>query len=339
MARVFLTGGGGFIGGALTAALLARGDEVVGLARSTAAADALTARGAQVVHGDVLHPGTLGAGMAGCDLVYHVAGVNSHCPADPERLMRVNVDGTQNVVREAARAGISRVVFTSSAASIGEAQGTVGAEDSDHRGSYLSVYDRSKHESERVAFAAAAQTGVAVVALNPSSVQGPPRKGGNGAIIIAYLNGRLRAFVDTHVSVVDVQDVVDAHLLAAEHGASGQRYVLNGATITSAQALEIVSEVSGVRRRVPMVPPRIARGAATVVEAAFRAGGRTSPVCRARVDTILHGHRYDGSRATRELGLQYTPLTETFRRTIQWAVAEGLVTRAVPGVTARPPVP
>ncbi|MCW2998301.1 MAG: NAD-dependent epimerase/dehydratase [Solirubrobacterales bacterium] len=333
MARVFLTGGGGFIGGALATALLARGDEVVGLARTDAAARALAARGAQVVRGDVLDAGALATGMAGCDLAYHVAGVNSHCPADPARLMRVNVEGTETVVRTAAKAGVARVVFTSSAASIGEAEGTVGTEDSPHRGSYLSVYDQSKHESERVAFAAAAQTGVQVVALNPSSVQGPPRKGGNGAIIIAYLNGRLRAFVHTHVSVVDVQDVVDAHLLAAERGRSGQRYVLNGATITSAEALRIVSELSGVQQKVPMVPPRVARGAATVVESAFRVRGRTSPICRARVDTILHGHRYDGSLATRELGLQYTPVTETFRRTMEWAVGEGLVTRPLPGAT------
>jgi dihydroflavonol-4-reductase len=333
MARVFLTGGGGFIGGALATALLARGDEIVGLARTDAAARALAARGAQVVRGDVLDAGALATGMAGCDLAYHVAGVNSHCPADPARLMRVNVEGTETVVRTAAKAGVARVVFTSSAASIGEAEGTVGTEDSPHRGSYLSVYDQSKHESERVAFAAAAQTGVQVVALNPSSVQGPPRKGGNGAIIIAYLNGRLRAFVHTHVSVVDVQDVVDAHLLAAERGRSGQRYVLNGATITSAEALRIVSELSGVQQKVPMVPPRIARGAATVVESAFRVRGRTSPICRARVDTILHGHRYDGSLATRELGLQYTPVTETFRRTMEWAVGEGLVTRPLPGAT------
>jgi dihydroflavonol-4-reductase len=336
MARVFLTGGGGFIGGALATALLQRGDEVIGLARTDAAGRALAARGAQVVRGDVLDAGALAAGMAGCDLVYHVAGVNSHCPADPARLMRVNIEGTENVVRAAARAGIGRVVFTSSAASIGEAEGTVGTEDSPHRGSYLSVYDQSKHESERVAFAAATETGVQVVALNPSSVQGPPRKGGNGAIIIAYLNGRLRAFVDTHVSVVDVQDVVDAHLLAGERGRSGQRYVLNGATITSAEALRIVSELSGIAQKVPMVPPRIARGAATIVESAFRVRGKTSPICRARVDTILHGHRYDGSLATRELGLQYTPVAETFRRTMEWAVGEGLVTRPLPGASTTP---
>lgn len=336
MARVFLTGGGGFIGGALAAALLSRGHEVVALARSEASARALTARGAHVVPGDILHAATLSAGMSGCDLVYHVAGVNSHCPRDPAHLMRVNVEGTENVVRTAARAGVGRVVFTSSAASLGEAEGTVGTEDSPHRGSYLSVYDRSKHEGERAAFAAAAETGVQVIALNPSSVQGPPRNGGNGAIIIAFLNGRLRAFVDTYVSVVDVQDVVAAHLQAAERGCTGRRYVLNGSTMTSVEALQLVSDLSGIHQKVPFVPARIARGAATLVESAFRMRGKTAPICRARVDTILHGHRYDGSLAMRELGLRYTPVAETFRRTIEWAVREGLVTRSLPGGNTAP---
>jgi dihydroflavonol-4-reductase len=137
--------------------------------------------------------------------------------------------------------------------------------------------------------------------------------------------------VDTQVSVVDIQDCVEGHLLAAERGASGQRYVLNGATLPSLQALEIVSELSGVRDRVRMIPPPIARAAVAVAEAAYRLRGKTPSVCRARVRTILHGHRYDGSRATRELGLEYTPVADTFARTIEWAVAEGLVTRPLPG--------
>ncbi len=331
MARVFLTGGGGFIGGVLAEALRARGDEVVGLARTDASAHSLATRGVQVVRGDVLDAGALAAGMAGCDVVHHVAGINSHCPKDPARLMAVNVTGTDNVVRAAARTGIARVVFTSSAASIGEAEGTIGTEDSPHRGSYLSIYDRSRHECERAAFAAGQETGVQVVALNPSSVQGPPRAGGNGAIIIAFLNGRLRAFVDTYVSVVDVADVAQAHLLAMEHGRPGQRYILNGATVRSVEALQIVSELAGIRQKVPLIPPRVARGAATIVEAIFRLSGKTSPICRARIDTILHGHRYDGSLATRELGLLYTPVARTFRRTMEWAVDEGLITRPLPG--------
>jgi dihydroflavonol-4-reductase len=334
VARVFVTGASGFIGGALTARLLERGDHVVALARSDRAAEKVAARGAAVARGDLLDEASLVSGMAGCEMAYHVAGMNSHCPADPDMMLRVNVGGATAAVRAAARAGIRRMVYTSSAAALGERPGTVGTEDSAHRGSYLSVYDRSKHEGEQAVFAAAAETGVEVVAVNPSSVQGPPRTGGNGAIIIAYLNGKLPVFVETQVSVVDIEDCVEGHLLAAERGKSGRRYVLNGATLHSLEALEVVSELSGVRDRVRMVPPAVARLTAAIAEAAYRVRGKTPSVCRARVRTILHGHRYDGSRATRELGLEYTPVADTFARTIEWAAAEGLVTRPLP--TARP---
>jgi dihydroflavonol-4-reductase len=327
VARVFVTGASGFIGGALATRLLERGDDVVGLARSDAAEAAVAGRGAEVARGDLLDEDSLVAGMGGCALAYHVAGVNTHCPSDATMLIRVNVHGAEAAVRAAARAGVPRVVLTSSAASVGEPRGTVGREDTEHRGSYLSLYDRSKHFGERAAFETGRRLGIDVVAVNPSSVQGPGRSSGNGKIIIAYLNGRLRVFVDTYVSVVDIADTVEGHVLAAERGRPGRRYVLNGATIPSREALSIVSELSGVSARVRMVPPALARGVAAVAEAAARARGGTSSLCRARVRTILHGHRYDGSLATRELGLRYTPVTETFRRTIEWAVAEGLVAR------------
>ncbi len=303
---------------------------MVGLARSGEAAAVVAGRGCEVARGDLRDEDSLAAGMRGCALAYHVAGVNTHCPSDPTMQLRVNVDGAEAAVRAAARAGIPRMVFTSSAASVGESAGTVGREDTTHRGSYLSVYDRSKHLGEQAAFRAARQLGVELVAVNPSSVQGPGRSSGNGKIIIDYLNGRLRAFVHTHVSVVDIADTVEGHLLAAARGRSGERYVLNGATIKSDEALRIVSELSGISDPVRMVPPAVASTAAALAEGVARARGRTSSLCRARVRTILHGHRYDGSRATRELGLIYTPVAETFRRTIEWAVAEGLVTRPLP---------
>jgi dihydroflavonol-4-reductase len=129
---------------------------------------------------------------------------------------------------------------------------------------------------------------------------------------------------------VDIADTVEGHLLAAANGRSGERYVLNGATISSAEALRIITELSGISEPVRMAPPVLARSAAALAEGVARARGRTSSLCRARVRTILHGHRYDGSRATRELGLTYTPVAETFRRTMEWAAAEGLVTRPLP---------
>jgi dihydroflavonol-4-reductase len=215
---VFVTGASGFIGGALAVRLLERGDEVVGLARSDKAAATVASRGVEVARGDLLDEDSLAAGMEGCELAYHVAGVNTHCPSNSAMLLRVNVEGAEAAVRAPARAGVPRMVFTSSAASVGEPAGTVGREDTTHRGSYLSVYDGSKHLGEHAAFRAARQLGVELVAVNPSSVQGPGRSSGNGKIIIAYLNGQLRVFVDTQVSVVDIADTVKGHLLAAARG-------------------------------------------------------------------------------------------------------------------------
>ena len=325
MTPVFLTGGSGLIGGALAARLVERGDEVVALARSEEAESALVARGARVVSGDTLDEDALAAGMNGCSLVYHVAGINTLCPTDPARLFHVNVRGAEAAVRAAARAGVPRVVLTSSAASLGEEPGTVGSEDSVHRGTYLSVYERSKHEGELAAFETARRVGVELVSINPSSVQGPGRSGGTGRIMIAYLNGRLRAFVDRPISIVDIADCVEGHLLGAERGVPGERYVLNGATLSSREALDIVSGLSGVSHSVRFLPSPVAGVTGTVMEGLFRLRGKQPPVCREMVRTFLHGHRYDGSRAERELGLRYTPVADTFERTIAWAVAQGLV--------------
>jgi dihydroflavonol-4-reductase len=327
--RIFVTGATGFIGGALTARLLERGEDIVALARSGASAAKLARLGVEVRRGDVLDEDSLVAAMAGCELVYHCAGINSHCPEDPKLLLEVNARGTELVVQAAGRADVRRVVITSSAASLGEPHGTVGDERSIHRGTYLSVYDRSKHVGEQAAFAAAHRGGVELVAVCPSSVQGPGRTSGNGKLIIDYVNGKLPAFVDTYVSVVDIADCTEAHVLAAERGRPGARYVLNGATITSAEALELMRRVSGVREHVRIVRPAVARSAAALLEAVYAVRGRTPSLCRARIRTFLHGHRYDGSLATRELGLEYTPVEETFRRTIAWAAGEGLITRPI----------
>jgi dihydroflavonol-4-reductase len=326
--RVFLTGGSGFLGGALLKALLERGDDVTALARSAAAAEALA--GAEIVRGDTLDEAAMTEGMRGCDIVFHVAGMNTMCPTDPVEMIHVNVRGAETAVRAAARAGIKRLVLTSSAASLGEEKGTVGNEDSPHRGSYMSVYERSKHEGEVAALAAGEREGIEVVSVNPSSVQGPGRAGGTGRIMIAYLNGKLRAFVHTNISIVDIRDTVAGHLLAADKGEPGRRYVISGATLTSSEALEIVSSMTGVVEKPRFLPPAVAQAAATALEAGFKAARKHPPVCRAMVRTMLHGHRYDGSRATRELGLTYTPVEDTFARTIEWALAEGLVKRALP---------
>jgi dihydroflavonol-4-reductase len=323
--RVFVTGGSGLIGGALVDRLVGDGEHVVALARSDAAAAALAARGAEVVRGDLLDETALQAGMRDAAVAYNVAGVNTLCPTDPAPLYRVNRDGARAVVRAAAAAGVRRLVHTSSAATLGEPEGTVGAEDSPHRGWYLSDYERSKTEGERAVIEEAEQTGLDVVCVNPSSVQGPGRTGGTGRILLALLDRRLPVFIETRISVTDIADAVEGHVLAARRGVAGRRYVLCGATMTTAEAFALLSRVSGHVVRPRIVPAAVAFAAGAVAEAASRAARRHPPFCRAMVRTMLHGHVYDGSRAAGELGLRYTPVEETLRRTLQWARAEGLV--------------
>jgi dihydroflavonol-4-reductase len=325
VSRVFVTGGSGVIGGALVARLLERGDEVVGLARSDEAAAKLEERGAQVVRGDVLDLDAMTRGMDGAQVAFHVAGVNSLCVDDPEPMRRANVDGAVTAVHAAAKAGLPRLVHTSSAATIGEPPGTVGREDTPHRGWYLSTYERTKTEGERAVLAAAQESGQEVVLVNPSSVQGPGRAGGTGRFLLAFLDGRLKVFVPTNVSLVDIADCVEGHLLAAERGAPGERYLLNGMALPITDALELASDVVGVQRTARLLPRPVASVAATVVERGFRLAGRRPPVCREMVRTLLHGHRYDGSRAERDLGLRYTDPRETVRRTVEWARGAGLL--------------
>jgi dihydroflavonol-4-reductase len=325
VSRVFVTGGSGVVGGALVEQLRARGDEVIALARSAAARAMLEPRGARVVRGDLFDAESLARGMEGCETVFHVAGVNSLCVEDAVPMLRANVEGPPAVVRAAARAGVKRVVHTSSAATIGEPPGSVGCEDTPHRGWYLSTYERSKTEGEHAVLEAGRDEGVDVVCVNPSSVQGPGRVRGTGRIMLAFLDGRLRLFVDTNVSLVDIGDCAAGHLLAAERGVPGERYILNGMTLSITDALQLAAEVAGVQRRPRLVPRGLATAAAAALERAFRLARRHPPVCREMVRTLVHGHRYDGSRAERELGMHYTDPRETVRRTVEWARRAGLL--------------
>ncbi len=263
--------------------------------------------------------------MDGCDVGFHVAGVNTLCPADTAEIERVNVAGAAAVARAAAEARLPRLVHTSSSSAIGEAKGTVGREDTPHRGWYLSDYDRTKHAGERAVLEIGAERGLDVVCVNPASVQGPGRAAGTAKMLLAQIDGRLKVFVDTRFSVVDIDDCIRGHLLAAERGVPGERYILCGATLTSDQALALLERLSCRDDRPRFIPAAIAPPLAGAVELVCRALHREPPACRAMARTLLHGHAYDGSRATRELGLRYTPVDETLRRTAAWAWSQGLL--------------
>ncbi len=319
-APVVITGGSGVLGSAIARHLLAAGRSVAGLARTDEAAAILAELGVPARSGDILDYNSLVDAFAGADVVYHVAGVNQFCLRDPSPMYRANVEGTQNVIKAAAATGVRRVVYTSSAIVLGESQGTLGAENSRHRGTYLSHYERSKHEAEDAAFAAAG--GIELVVVNPSSVQGPGRASGTGRLILDVVKGRLRVLVDTNLSIVDIDDCARGHLLAESKGVPGERYVLNGISLSLREAVALLEHVLGSELSIRFLPRAVARAAIPVLDGLKRMG--RVPFCAEMIRALLHGHVYDGSKATRELGLVYTPLETTLRRTIEWFRAEGM---------------
>src|SRR6185369_16449234 len=205
--------------------------------------------------GSVLVTG--GTGFVGRAIVERLVGEHDHVKA------LARSEASASVVRAAAQADVGRVVYTSSAATLGERKGTVGSEQSPHRGSFLSDYERSKFEAERTVLAAADETGVDVICVNPASVQGPGRATGSTQLLLDYLNGRLKAVVDTTLSLIDIADCTTGHLLAASRGKPGERYVLSGATLTVREGLELLSRLSGVEQPVRALPPRLAMTVAT----------------------------------------------------------------------------
>ena len=318
---VLVTGGTGVVGTPVVRYLVEAGREVRGLARSEASASRLAGMGAVPVLGDIGDPDSLAKAVAGCEVVYHIAGLVSFCPRRPDRLYEVNVEGSRNVVRAARRAGVRRLVHTSSVVAVGEKPGTVGTEATSHRGYYFSHYGRSKQQGESAAFEEAGE--MEVVVVNPASVQGAGRVMGTGGLLLQAVNGRFRFLVDTPISIVDTDDCALGHLAAEQRGIPGQRYILSGFTITLRQAVALMGDLTGRRYRIRFIP----RGVLAPVSLIADVAGQfidSVPLCKETVQLMRFGASYDGSRATGELGLKYRSARETFTGALESFRAAGL---------------
>lgn len=332
--RTLITGATGFVGGLLASRLVAEGRQVRALVRHLTDRERLPDPRVELAIGHLDDEESLARAADGCQVVYHVAGLNQLCLADPEPLYRVNVEGTRRMLEAARRAGVRRVVHTSSAATLGGDGSTFLDETAGPPSEFTSHYARSKWEGEQVALGF---DGVEVVAVNPSSVQGPGRTTGTAGVFIGYLNGRLPFDLPARFGLCYTLDCVNGHLLAEAKGRPGQRYVLSTATLTNTEAIDLIAVISGLTDRPRTLPLPLAMGVASVTEAVARARGRQPKLCRESVRTLGHPHLYDGSRATRELGLHYTPLRQALEATVRWYVQQGLVTRKLPKIAAEAP--
>ena len=325
--RVFITGGTGFVGSAVARQLLAAGHEVLALVRSGSDKRMLDGMPVERVLGDLSQVDILSRGMSGCQWVFHVAALYSYWGHGWEDFQQANVDGTRNVLEAASRSGIDRLVYTSSIAALGLNKDRTPADE--HTPSMLedmiTPYKRSKFLAEEIA-QKYARDGLPVVIVNPSTPVGvgDHKPTPSGQIIVDYLNGRMFGYVNTGLNLVDVEDVAAGHLLAAERGHVGERYILGGENLTLKQMLDLLAEVSGL----PVVRMRIPHGIALTWSYVDTLLARNLPgrVPAATPDKVRLSYRYeffDSSKAHNELGMPNTPVRTALQKAVEWYRANG----------------
>jgi dihydroflavonol-4-reductase len=303
-----VTGGNGFVGSHVVRALLARGDRVRALVRKGASLKALEGLVCEIVTGDLCDTAAVAKAVNGCTQVYHVAADYRLWVPDPAPMYAANVDGTRNVLEAARRAGVERVVHTSTVGTLGLGEDGIGREDVPVSIDEMTgAYKRSKFMAEQIALEAA-RNGLPVVIVNPSTPVGALdyKPTPTGRIIVDFLKGRMTAYLDTGLNLVDVEDVGRGHLLAAEKGRVGERYILGGLNLTLKELFARLAALSGVPAPKFEVPYGAAYAFALVAEGWARAVTKKPP--RASLTEVRMASRrmfFDSSKAREELG--YAP--------------------------------
>jgi dihydroflavonol-4-reductase len=326
-----VTGGTGFVGTHVVRALLARGCAVRCLVRPQSRRENLEGLSVEIAEGDVTDPASLARAIAGIATLYHCAADYRLWARDPGELQRANVEGTDNVLKAAAAARVARVVYTSSVGALGLTPDGTPADETTpvSRADVVGNYKKSKFDAERVAEAWAGR-GLPVVIVNPSTPVGERdvKPTPTGQLIVDFLNRRLPAYVDTGLNLVDVRDVAQGHLLAAEKGRIGEKYILGNRDMTLKEILETLAGLTGLsapRIRLPHAVPLAAAAAATW---AAHLTGRPPRVSLESVRMSRHRMFFDAGKAVRELGLPQTPVEDALGRAVAWFRENGYVRAA-----------
>ena len=314
-----ITGATGFIGGHVARLQSEKDGSVRVTYRDEGRLERLRELDVEPVRADALDRAALRRAFRGCELVFHTAGYVSSRPV--ERVWEVNALAPRVTVEAAAAEGVRRVVLTSSVAGIGPVPpGEVGTEESPFRGGGLGLtYVDAKHEGELEALVAAARLGVEVVVVNPSYVFGVPvdrtQPGETSTRMIGnYLRGRLPAVVDSTTNVVDVRDVAQGHLAAAERGQPGERYILGGHDVGWVELLERVARIADIKHPLLVLPAEAAEEAARLAETLRL----PSPIASEGIVLMAQSWRYSSRKARSELGYRSRPLNDMLRDTVGW---------------------
>ncbi len=324
----FVTGGTGFVGAHVVRALLRRGRTVRCLVRSSSRLSNLEELPIEVVAGDVTDPASLSRAMAGARTVFHCAADYRLAARDPREIYAANVQGTENVLAAASEVGAERVVYTSSVGALGLTRdGRPGNEETpvDPR-TLIGHYKKSKHRAERVAEEWAAK-GLPVVIVNPSTPVGEMdiKPTPTGQMIVDFVNGRMPAYVETGLNLVDVRDVAEGHALAAEKGRVGEKYILGNRDMTLKEIFDALSRLTGIPSPGVRLPHWVPLAAAAVDTVASRLTGRPPRVPLEGARMARHTMYFDAGKAVRELGLPQTPVEEALGRAVAWFRENGYV--------------
>jgi dihydroflavonol-4-reductase len=315
--EVCVTGATGFVGAHVTRLLVERGDRVRAGYRNPDRLERLAGLDVTPVQGEVLDMDAMRRAIRGTDVVFHVAGYVASRPT--RKVWEINARSPLVAVEAAALEGAKRVVLTSTISAVGTANGTPANEENPYPDEGLGLtYADSKRGGEREALAAGERLGVEVVVVNPAYVLGVPvdhsQPGETSTRIVGnYLRGRLPAVLDAPMNFVDVEDVAAGHLLAADRGRPGERYILGGHNRAWAELIDMVADVVDEHRPLLVIPPEIA-----IVGRLRERLGLPGMIAAEAYALMGQDWRFSSAKAKRELGYRSRPLKETVRATAEW---------------------
>ncbi|HET9182858.1 MAG TPA: hopanoid-associated sugar epimerase [Candidatus Angelobacter sp.] len=320
--RAFVTGATGFVGSHVARALADQGADLRLMVRSSSRTDNIAELRAEVAIGDLCQPESLRKIMSGCEFVFHVAADYRIWVRDPDQMYRANVEGTRAIIHAAQEAGVRRVIYCSSVATMGfTTTGEVVDETTPvSLGEMVGHYKRSKFMAEQIALEAG-RKGASVVVVNPTTPIGERdiKPTPTGRIIVDFLNRKFPAYVDTGLNLADVKEVARGHLLAMEKARPGERYILGGENLTLKQILDKLAALTALPSPSMKVPHAVAMGFAAFDQ--FFTGVLMRKEPRATIDAVKMGRKKmyaSSAKAERELGYRMVTVEDALRRAVDW---------------------
>ena len=326
--RVLVTGATGFIGGNLARELWNRGYQVRALVRPGSSTLTIEGTGIEQVPGDILQPESVTQAIQGCEAVFHCAAAYTFWARDPNTIYRTNVAGTSIVLEAANKADVTKVVYTSTVSTVGLVPGGLGDETSELDPHHLvGNYKKSKYRAEQVALDSFKQ-GLPVVVVNPTAPIGPwdVKPTPTGRIVLDFLRGKIPAYVNTGLNLVDVADVAAGHILALEKGIPGERYLLGNQNLSLKAIFETLQDITGKkgpRWRIPFWAAISIGQFDELLEG--RVLGREPRIPVEGLKISRRPMYVSCDKAVQQLGLPQSPVNEALERAVRWFTKHGYV--------------